>query len=533
MEISLELLLETLQLVEWVEASCPRVSVSRESALVSQTALLPTGVAALDPGTLWCGYASALLTMDAGLRAGRSFLALGTEAEFDAISRRQDCNCLFFPVWLGLPSIFNEVMSVFLRFQAWDHAMELAIARKESVQKLVDLTDSLMENPLVLFNNSFEILAYSRNRPVESPQLNKVLQAGHFSGEELEILVRMNYLKESDQFSTLKLCYPPNWANCQFAMRIFLEGQKAVITMVQYFLRQPPTLAQLELLHLFELKMERYAGCVLKTGQRSKQYVYEPFLIDLLDGHLSRQDEILDRVRAINLPFKAQYRLYQLRFEKFTLALASYVRNNCKSIFPSSKIVVHHNRLFILDREDAAQKNGTREYRDQHLRQLLEICGACCGVSDSVPDLSQVHIAYLQTESALSARDMLRSDAAVSRFGDVFFWDMLSCFLDRRGIPARLLYFRALDVLMENDRATGNDNLRLLDVYLNCDRNITNTAKAMNLHRNSVIYRLERISEMLEVSLSDPEVRFQLLVSLKILSYLPIQPEAPSPEQAP
>jgi hypothetical protein len=50
----------------------------------------------------------------------------------------------------------------------------------------------------------------------------------------------MNYLRESDQYATLKLFYPPNWMNCQFALRFFMEGQKSVTTMVQYFCKAPP-----------------------------------------------------------------------------------------------------------------------------------------------------------------------------------------------------------------------------------------------------------------------------------------------------
>ncbi|MPM58356.1 hypothetical protein SDC9_105187 [bioreactor metagenome] len=435
--------------------------------------------------------------------------------------RRNDCNCLFFDQEIGLAAIFNETVSILRRFRDWDHAMDLAIARSECLQKLVDLCEPLTQGPIVIWNNSFEIQAYSRNRAIERPQLQKVLKAGHFSGEELDILVRMNYLRESDQYATLKLCYPPNWMNCPFALRLFMEGQKSVVGMVQYFLDCSPTLGQLEFLHMIESKLEQYVARNLKTGHRAKTFFYEPFLIALLDGHLSRREEIQDRVKAINLPYEAKYRVYQLCFEKFTPALASYAASNCKSIFPSSKIVEHHGGLCILDREGAKGSGSSSEaYRRENLLNLLEICGACCGVSDVVPDLGGVRAAYLQTQSALEVRRVMAPEQRIMEFQDAFFWDMLGCYTQQRALDLKLLYYRPLDVLMENDRATGNDNLRLLDIYLNNDRNITNTAKEMNLHRNSVIYRLERIEQMLGGSLAESELRFKLLVSLRILSYV-------------
>lgn len=521
MEISLELLLESLQAVDWVEACCPSVVVPYENSRISDVALLSPGSAQLAEDVLWCGFMSNILILDNNMRQGRSFLAVGSEAEFHALSRRNDCNCLFFRQEVGLPAVFNETVAVLRRFREWDHGMDLAIARQECLQKLVDLCEPLTRAPLVIWNNSFEIQAYSRNRTIDRPQLQKVLKAGHFSGEDLEIIARMNYLKESDKYATLKLCYPPNWMNCPFAIRLFMEGQKSVIGMVQYFFHCSPTLGQLEFLHMIESKIEIYVVRILKTGQRRKTYVYEPFLIDLLDGHMSRKEEILDRIRAINLPFEAEYRLYQLRFEKFTPALASYAANNCKSIFPSAKIVEHHKDLFMLDRENCRGAVGTtEEYRRENLSNLLEICGACCGVSDVVTDLTYVRAAFQQTQSALHAGDLMGNPERISRFQDACFWDMLDCYANQRGIDASLLYYRSLNTLMENDRATGNDNLRLLDIYLNSDRNITNTAKEMNLHRNSVIYRLEKIEQMLGGSLSSPDLRFKLLVSLKILIYL-------------
>lgn len=521
MDISLELLLELLQSVEWLEASCPSVSVPFEKALISDVALLPTGSAKLEKNILWCGFLSNILTMDNSLREGRSFLALGTDSEFDAISRKKDCNCIFLPQRIGLPPVFNEAAAIIKRLNVWEYQMDLAIARRDSIQKLVDISESIMKNPIVIWNNSFEIQAYSRNRNIDRPQLQKVLKTGHFSGEDMDIIAKMNYLKDSDHYSTLTMVYPPNWMNCPFALRVFMEGQKSIVSMVQYFLNSSPMLGQLELLHLFEVKFEFYVGSVLKTGQRNKTYVYEPLLVDLLDGHITRKEDILDRMRTINIPFEAKYRLYQIRFEKFTAALASYARNNCKSIFPYSKLVLHHESLFLLDRENCnSTKSTTEEYQKENLSSLMEICSAFCGISNIVPDLTYVRTAFLQTESVLHARELMDQSRRVWRFQEDFFWDMVDCYSKERGIRSALLYYRPLEILIENDRATGNDNLRLLDIYLNCDRNITNTAKVMNLHRNSVIYRLERIEQMLNGSLNDPDLRFNLLVSLKILQFI-------------
>lgn len=38
------------------------------------------------------------------------------------------------------------------------------------------------------------------------------------------------------------------------------------------------------------------------------------------------------------------------------------------------------------------------------------------------------------------------------------------------------------------------------------------------MHRNSVIYRLQRINDSLNLDLGDPDVRFRLMLAFKVLS---------------
>ena len=40
------------------------------------------------------------------------------------------------------------------------------------------------------------------------------------------------------------------------------------------------------------------------------------------------------------------------------------------------------------------------------------------------------------------------------------------------------------------------------------------------MHRNSIIYRLRKIQDMLEIDLDDPDVRLRLMISFKILEMI-------------
>ena len=96
---------------------------------------------------------------------------------------------------------------------------------------------------------------------------------------------------------------------------------------------------------------------------------------------------------------------------------------------------------------------------------------------------------------------------------------MIECYAESLHFPLENMYFQLLSLLMDTKNYKSS-NLYLLRTYLINERNISQTAKLLYMHRNSVIYRIARIRDLLDVDLNDPEVRLRLLMSFKILELL-------------
>ena len=75
---------------------------------------------------------------------------------------------------------------------------------------------------------------------------------------------------------------------------------------------------------------------------------------------------------------------------------------------------------------------------------------------------------------------------------------------------------KALDTLCEYDSKHGTNNLELLFVYLTNERRASDTAQIMHMHRNNVIYRIGKISEMIGMDLNESGTRFRLLMAYEI-----------------
>src|SRR5688500_3183385 len=78
--------------------------------------------------------------------------------------------------------------------------------------------------------------------------------------------------------------------------------------------------------------------------------------------------------------------------------------------------------------------------------------------------------------------------------------------------------------LLRYDRLRNADLLHTLRAYFRCNGNVLETADRLFLHRNSVLYRLQRIEELLQVDMKDYQVRLALGLALEMAELLQEHP---------
>jgi purine catabolism regulator len=75
-----------------------------------------------------------------------------------------------------------------------------------------------------------------------------------------------------------------------------------------------------------------------------------------------------------------------------------------------------------------------------------------------------------------------------------------------------------LRIIVEYDKEKGLDLIRTLMVHIRNRYIVSQTARELNLHRQSLLYRLEKIETLTGLSLSDPDDLFLLDLSIKLWS---------------
>ena len=86
-----------------------------------------------------------------------------------------------------------------------------------------------------------------------------------------------------------------------------------------------------------------------------------------------------------------------------------------------------------------------------------------------------------------------------------------------RRLPARMLAHGGVLRLLESDHVHGTEYIKTLRCFLDHHQNAVQTARELYIHRSTFLYRMEKIRELLESSLEDPEEVLYIMFSLRVL----------------
>ena len=108
-----------------------------------------------------------------------------------------------------------------------------------------------------------------------------------------------------------------------------------------------------------------------------------------------------------------------------------------------------------------------------------------------------------------------RETGSVNRCVDHVYDYLLHALAEENSIASGMEH-PALELLRKYDRQHQTELYRTLYVFLCMERNVVASAKALFIHRNSMLYRLQRIEQLLGLDLDDVELRMYLMLSYQI-----------------
>ncbi|MHB8595311.1 MAG: helix-turn-helix domain-containing protein [Ktedonobacteraceae bacterium] len=136
------------------------------------------------------------------------------------------------------------------------------------------------------------------------------------------------------------------------------------------------------------------------------------------------------------------------------------------------------------------------------------------GMGRIATNLQAIPAAYREAQQALEIGQKLFGEGKLHSFAQLGIYRLL--FHLNGQSELREFYSETLGPLLAADTRGDGAFLETLECFFRCNGNLSETARAMHFHRNSLLYRLGRIEEILGRSLEDSELRLSLQIALKI-----------------
>lgn len=288
-------------------------------------------------------------------------------------------------------------------------------------------------------------------------------------------------------------------------------------------------LAYLEVLAPFEENLEQplqmCAECIekiMKTNEKlsDSDEPYISALIDVLDGVDEMRNSLYSRIGPTRfsrngIPMNLCVINISPRDINSDLLPA---KKRLKTLFPKQTVFEYSGTIVVI----LSSVESTRLEKPQ-LEALDSILSehnlkACIG--DEFSDVFMLRTYYNRNAGLLAT--MISTPSLTSKNIIIFDHFKFDCMLSLAGstapeMPKTQFVSNVVMQIMEYDKKNSTDLLDTLHCFIQSDASYVNTAKRMFVHKNTVIYRINRIKELFGVSLETVDERFMIYSSCRIL----------------
>lgn len=403
-----------------------------------------------------------------------------------------------------LDEIINQVLNAFEYYQSWNTRILEAISTDRRPADILKIVNEVIKEPIYMLDASQYAMALSEE---------------FGSGEVNELWDQM-------------LIH--NTANISFLSKLDSEYPEHRTNRGLYYFNAP-----FIDLHSYNYNMflkDQWLGLcsMIERGTALSRSVIDLFHLICTDIELwfishsqEKESMMLDAMFREMLigasASEAFRRQYQLRFgstndKKYILVLASQkeqallISHLCRELnlmFPDTISIIYQQYICIL----LNCRLSSPDNFIKKLRPVMKRNNYYSGISTEFIDLDQIEAHF--NEALYAVNIMKPLPGACVQFSDYalkYALEKISSEMPEGSIHPDV------EGLIEYDRSHNTEFAHTFQVYLENERSQSRTAAVLNLHRNTLTYRLSRIRELIRADLDDPDERLHMIISFRVRS---------------
>lgn len=450
--------------------------------------------------------------------SGVSFAAGRLEESLEQIAGLP-CELILVRSRCSLPELMNRLNESFYRLIEWDKDMHIAVLEGAGVQKLLDISEGMLQFPTISFDGSFNVIAYTRHTTTDYPTYLDTIERGYTDSTTMEKLKNRQIFTKIRDGDILVAQAADDDTQMNIYMQFFHHQTLLGYTGIFYGETVPET-GYLDLVRLF---MQNMTFCMKRAyeEERHGRMMYETFLTNLLANAKVPEEQFREQLSMIDgIPEKGCFVLGVLDFASRDRVPLKFLVRMLENTLSGIKIFLHEQRICLLkisEKQDLPIQ-FLRHGEEARLASCLSNYQYGIGVSRPFSTVWYLRDAWLQADAALYFGRLSVQDS-----GGIFYYRDYWQFHFLKQMEVELNPNSLLDetyrLLSDYDARYHTQYCRIVLTYIQCGENGSRTAQILGIHRNTVRSSIQFAQNLCSVSFTDCRVRAAFLLSEDIREY--------------
>ena len=365
-----------------------------------------------------------------------------------------------------------------------------ALVNNLGIHKIISIATDAIGNPFYFIDASYRLIAYSENPEITHPEWTQMIHRGFIDDPEVIRILHGFSSKLDNQVELLQLDNPINQA---FHGKVSIQSQLIGFFGCVDYVR--PFKAD-------DIEFVQYVLMAIQVQMQKSPFYQKPhdqhinfFLIDLLKSPLD-EASIKQRQLSLNLNFAKYITMIILHKPDQITFVYDLIRNELEYRFKHLHCILHDQNiiLFIHDAEARLNQNMIDEIDKLSKKHgLLRLIG----------------LPYTQLSNSRLHYDALRYLLSQTSPKDEFLrledhlFKVNKHLLVHQGIQ---LMDPVLSLLINYDSDHNAELVNTLVFHVESGFNQAKTARGMNIHYNTILYRLDLMRKITQVELSHRKI---------------------------
>lgn len=378
---------------------------------------------------------------------------------------------------------------------------------KWNVTQFTDTLSHLLKNDILI-----ESLVSYLETPASENSLEPLTHAQKGELEMIQRPVRITRCKSSDSRSLDCIIAPIIMEGQLYGTITSIGVKKEYIEMDLAVLERASTILSLEFMRK-------------KAAYELEQQYKSDFFRDLLFSQIQSQESMVEKGKLYGFDQEQSYVFVSIQFsfgEKGITLIANHVNQLeviCSQLDSKSIIGAVQNGLYLLyPSRDKGKQRIERDIQTIYNELKKSIPSALyIGVRRPAKDISEIRDGFEQAKQAVILGRSLFNEKYVIYYEDLGFYRLLAEI--NNTVEIKKFHEESVGELIKYDKDHELELIHTLTTYFANNESLSQSAKTLFIHVNTLKYRLQRIKLLSGLDLHNSEDKLILQIGLKILKF--------------